>query len=167
MKIIKLLIPQPISIVRGVANTITYGVLHGIFKNAAIIVIVPVFAFYHWIAGWYIQNYHPDKYKDYPDTARGHWKEGLVAVGVGILSSIILLLLAVSYFLLFGAEIRQMMTEGKMEELFWMLASKMWLFYLILLTISCYCYHIGSLLFDKKPETVPFKLRKRIKKEDS
>lgn len=164
MKLTKLLIPSPISIIRGIANTVTYGVLHGALKSIAIIAIVPVFAFYHWIAGWYLQNYSPEKYREYSDTARGHWKEGLVAVGVAVLSSVIFLSLTITYFLLFGDEIRQLMIEGKMQELFFMVASKLWIMYLALIFISIYCYHIGSLLFDKKPEAVPFKLRNRTKR---
>lgn len=163
MNIQKVLIPQPISIIRGVLNVgLGLMVQFSLGKNWVLIAVILLFAFGHMAIGAYLKIYNPSKFDEvnYPYTKKEHWREGFVAGGVCLLSAVIIALGFLGYLFLIPGIKDQVFSSPNPQAV---IDSWSPVLFSCFVLVAIYVYHWGRLLFYKeKPAPVSrIKLRNR------
>lgn len=164
MNIQKALIPQPISIIRGLINTATSLIAQSVAgKDWVLPIIILGFALGHLLIGAYLKVYDPAKFNavNYPYTKKAHWVEGFVAGGVCLLSAIIVLGGFVGYlFLVPGVKDQVFSAENPQA----VIDSWLWVINLSFAIMAIYIYHWGRMRNYKEiPALSKIKLRTRKK----
>ena len=159
MKFTKLLVPQPISIVRGALNTAVTFIAQFLIGKWSIIALILLFALGHLIVGAYLKIYDPVRFQqvNYPYTKKDHWREGFVASGVCLLAALIVGIGFLACFLLVPGVKDQVFSAPNPQAV---VDSWMWIINIAYAIVAIYIYHFGRLKFYKEPSRIRLKSRK-------
>lgn len=159
MKLTKLLIPQPISIIRGLLNATTTFIAQFLIGKWGIIALILLFALGHLLVGVYLKVFDPVKFKqvNYPYKPKDHWREGFIAGGVCLLAALIVGIGFLGYFLLVPGVNEQVFSAPNPQDV---VDSWMWAINMGFAIAAIYIYHWGRLKFYKEPSRIKLKSRK-------
>lgn len=159
MKLSKLLIPQPVSIIRGLLNALTTFVTQFLIGKWSIIALILLFALGHLMVGAYLKIYDPVKFRqiNYPYTKKDHWREGFVAGGVCLLSALIVGIGFLFYLFLIPGVKDQVFSAPDPQAV---VNSWLWIININFTLVAIFVYHFGRLKYYKEPSRIKFKTRK-------
>lgn len=155
----KLLMPQPISIVRGVLNTAVTFIAQFLIGKWSIVALILLFALGHLLLGVYLKSFDPVKFQqvNYPYKPKDHWREGFIAGGVCLLAALIVGVGFLAYFLLIPGVKDQVFSAPDPQAV---VDSWMWIINIGFAIAAVYIYHFGRLKFYKEPSRIKLKSRK-------
>lgn len=154
----KLLIPQSVSIIRGLSNTMGTFISQLLIGSSwSLIAVILLFALGHLLVGVYLETFEPVKFRNYPYKPKDHWREGFVAGGVCLLSALIVGIGFLAYFLLVPGVKDQVFSAPDPQAV---VDSWMWIINICFAIAAIYIYHFGRLKFYKEPSRIKLKSRK-------
>lgn len=158
MKLTKLLIPHPVSIVRGLLNTAITFIGQLLVGNWSLIAVILLFSLGHLMIGAYLKIYDPATFQQisYPYTKKDHWREGFVAGGVCLLAALIVGIGFLFYLFLVPGIREQVFSTSDPQAV---VDSWMWAINIGFAIVAIYVYHWGRLKSYKEPSRIKFKPR--------
>lgn len=156
MKLTKLLIPHPVSVVRGLLNTAITFIGQLLFGSWSLVAVILLFSLGHLMIGAYLKIYDPVRFQqiNYPYTKKDHWREGFVAGGVCLLAALIVGIGFLLYLFLVPGIREQVFSSPDPQAV---VDSWMWVINIGFAIAAIFIYHFGRLKFYQEPSRIKLK----------